>query len=322
MKKILSIAIALVFALTMMSVATFTASAETTLIYAFTFENGGDTILVAAGEPVGEIVEWPAGSGNHALKYTLDSVTHRGAGVHPWIWPTGFTGILRGQNELADGEYYELTIDIANTGNTQGSYMYPFLLCNGDLDDENYFDKSSFTPSGSFQTHTWTLSRFEAAYPLLGPGDGENSGGIAFVDEQTLDDGSVMYLDNVKFSKVGSFNQPEAGAGVAYRDGTPAEGGIVNGSAPVSRPEDPSNDPDPSTPESKDPTSNPGDKVAGDADGDGSVTMKDVLATRKAIAGMASDIDQAAADVDGDGDVTMKDVLLMRKAVAGMLKLA
>ena len=230
-KKWLAVFVTLAMVLALMSVASFTASAEKTLIYEFTFENGGDTILVRAGEPVGEIVEWPVGSGNHALKYQLNSTTWFGCGCHPFIWPEGFTDILRAQSVLSNGEYYELTLDIANTGNTQGSYMYPFLLCNGDLDDENYFDKSSFTPSGRFQTHTWTLSRFEAGYPLPGA-DGEHSGGISFVDEFTLDNGSYMYLDNIKFSKVGSFNQPSAGAGVAYRDGTPAEGGITGTALP------------------------------------------------------------------------------------------
>ena len=311
MKKILSIAIVLVFVLSLMSVATFTASAESTTIYKFTFEKGGDTILVKAGEPIGEIVEFPAGSGNHALKYTLDSTTHTGAGVHPYIWPQGINGILRAQGMLGAGETYDLTIDIACDGLTSGSYMYPFLLCNGELDDESYFDKTSFSPSGSFQTHTFTLSSL-VAEPLA---DYE-SGGIAFVDEQTLDDGSNMYIDNVTFVKNGAWKALDPGTFCAYRDGTPAEFGVGTEDAPSVPPT--SSDPT-SEPESKDPTSDvPGDKVAGDADGDGLVTMKDVLATRKAIAGMASDIDEDAADLDGDHNVTMKDVLLMRKAVAGI----
>ena len=57
----------------------------------------------------------------------------------------------------------------------------------------------------------------------------------------------------------------------------------------------------------------------GDADGDGHVTMKDVLVIRKHIAGMTVDIDLDAADADGDGGVTMKDVLLVRKFIAGLI---
>ena len=63
--------------------------------------------------------------------------------------------------------------------------------------------------------------------------------------------------------------------------------------------------------------------VIGDADGDGEVTMKDVLLARKFIAKLIgeADLDTAAADADGDGFVTMKDVLLMRKAVAKLVTL-
>ena len=57
----------------------------------------------------------------------------------------------------------------------------------------------------------------------------------------------------------------------------------------------------------------------GDADGDGNVTMKDVLLVRKFIAGMDVTIDQATADADGDGQLTMKDVLLIRKFIAGLI---
>ena len=74
------------------------------------------------------------------------------------------------------------------------------------------------------------------------------------------------------------------------------------------------------------PTSEPSDisevseePMAGDADGDGQLTMKDVLLIRKFIAGMGGDFDEAAADVDGDGQLTMKDVLLIRKYIAGLI---
>ena len=321
MKKILSIAIVLVFALSLMSVATFTASAESTLIYKFTFENGGDTILVKAGEAVGEVVEWPAGSGNHCLKYQMDSTTHTGAGVHPYIWPQGINGILRGQGMLGAGETYDLTIDIAVTGNTQGSYMYPFLLCNGELDDESYFDKSTFSPSGSFQTHTFTLSSL-VAEPLAD----QESGGIAFVDEQTLDDGEYVYIDNVTFVKNGAWKPLEPGSFCAYRDGTPADEGYGVGDAPVNPSQEPtsneptSNEPTSNEPTSDEPSGEPSEVKAGDADGDGQLSMKDVLVIRKLIAGILTG-EVPAADVDGDGNVTMKDVLLVRKAIAGIVTL-
>ena len=65
--------------------------------------------------------------------------------------------------------------------------------------------------------------------------------------------------------------------------------------------------------------SKPADEVPGDATGDGSVDMKDVLTIRKTIAGLDGDVDKSAADVDGDGELTMKDVLMIRKFIAGLI---
>ncbi len=315
MKKILSIAIVLVFAVSMMSMATFTASAETTVIYKFTFETpGADTILVKAGEPVGEIVEFGA-AGNHALKYPLDATTHTGAGVHPYIWPQGINGILTGQGDLGAGETYELTIDIACDGLTQGSYMYPFLLCNGELDNENYFDRSSFSPSGSLSTYTFVLSSLAEGVPLKE----YESGGIAFVDELTLDDGCNMYIDNVTFVKKGEWKPLDPGAGCYYRNGTKAEGGLV----PADFPSDPESQEPSNTSEEPSGTSedsgDPGEFVTGDANGDNAVDMKDVLVIRKAIANMEVTINAEAADANGDGSVDMKDVLLIRKFIAKVI---
>ncbi len=59
--------------------------------------------------------------------------------------------------------------------------------------------------------------------------------------------------------------------------------------------------------------------TAGDADGDGVVSMKDVLLLRRIVAGAVEPTEEgiAFADVDGDGNVNMKDVLLLRKILAG-----
>ena len=59
----------------------------------------------------------------------------------------------------------------------------------------------------------------------------------------------------------------------------------------------------------------------GDANGDGSVNMKDVLLMRKYLAGMDVEMEEEAADVTKDGDVNMKDVLLLRKFLADMAAL-
>ena len=59
--------------------------------------------------------------------------------------------------------------------------------------------------------------------------------------------------------------------------------------------------------------------LQGDIDGDGDVTMKDLLALRQMIVGAAPGDEQTAAraDVNGDGTVNMKDILLLRKILAG-----
>ena len=54
----------------------------------------------------------------------------------------------------------------------------------------------------------------------------------------------------------------------------------------------------------------------GDANGDGVVNMKDVLAVRKHIADLPVELDLAAADVNRDKTVNMKDVLALRQIVA------
>ena len=62
------------------------------------------------------------------------------------------------------------------------------------------------------------------------------------------------------------------------------------------------------------------DRLPGDMDGDGEVTMKDVLMMRRSIAGLDElDADvMLAGDIDGDGEITMKDVLAARRMIAGL----
>ena len=54
----------------------------------------------------------------------------------------------------------------------------------------------------------------------------------------------------------------------------------------------------------------------GDANGDGVINMKDVLAVRKHIADLPVELDLAAADINRDEAVNMKDVLAVRQIVA------
>ncbi len=62
------------------------------------------------------------------------------------------------------------------------------------------------------------------------------------------------------------------------------------------------------------------DAVIGDANGDGSVNMKDILLLRRILAGAAEPTPEEAAraDVNGDGSFNMKDILLLRRIVAGV----
>ncbi len=57
----------------------------------------------------------------------------------------------------------------------------------------------------------------------------------------------------------------------------------------------------------------------GDANDDGEVNMKDVLALRKYLAGMGEYINPLTSDVENDGSVNMKDVLLLRKYLANLV---
>ena len=59
--------------------------------------------------------------------------------------------------------------------------------------------------------------------------------------------------------------------------------------------------------------------IAGDADGDGYVTMKDLLLIRKGVAGAVElkGKEIFCADVDSNGDLNMKDLLAVRRLIAG-----
>ena len=60
------------------------------------------------------------------------------------------------------------------------------------------------------------------------------------------------------------------------------------------------------------------ERLPGDADGDGEVTLKDcVQITRYLAGGWDAVIDLVNADVNGDGVVNLKDVVLLRRYLAG-----
>lgn len=302
MKKIFSLVAVLAMVVTLVSVAAFSANAAPSKVFKFTFEDpNAMSIMKKGGVWVGDIVEWPEGSGNHCLRYELNAETHTGAGgTHPYIWPVGIGGLLAAQGDLEDvGAEMELKVDFAYAGSTAGSYMYPFILFNDE--EENYADHSTYAPgSNEFNTGTFNWSAYEVGAPVNGLGNG----GIGFCDEMTLADSAYMYIDNIELSWIGDWaDVPNAFVG--YENGTSCEeSDVAHGTMET--------DPPAATGTGTDvPT-------LGDATGDGAVNMKDVLAVRKFVAGLTSEIDVAAADTNGDGRVNMKDVLNVRKIVAGI----
>ena len=62
------------------------------------------------------------------------------------------------------------------------------------------------------------------------------------------------------------------------------------------------------------------DVLIGDVNGDGDVTVKDVLIMRRFIAGLEDLDDETVArgDMNGDGEITVKDVLKARRLIAGL----
>lgn len=61
------------------------------------------------------------------------------------------------------------------------------------------------------------------------------------------------------------------------------------------------------------------ERIPGDANRDGSVSLKDVVLIRRVIAGgwNAENYSETAADVNGDGTVNLKDVVIIRRYIAG-----
>lgn len=327
MKKIVSIAIVVALVLSLTTIAAFSGSSASskTVIYRADFEeSGAGTFLMKAGVTVGEIVEFPSGSGNHCLRYTINAETRSGSGgTHPYIWPAGIGGILAAQGDLDDGEDLWLSIDMATDGPTAGSYMYPFMLLNGE--SEVYFQSECgiyYPGENSFKTAEWSITDYtEKGAPGMGadlgyPLPGQESGGIAFCDENTLDEETYIYVDNIELAWHGSW-KPVTDAIPAYRDNgnsiyTEISGGGSNPTNPT-KPTNPTNPTKPSNP------TNPPAAGAGDANGDGNVDMKDVLIIRKKMAGVAvTGFNEKNADFNGDGNVDMKDVLGIRKKMAGI----
>ncbi len=198
------------------------------VIYSFTFEEEGATTLYKkAGTTPGYVTtddyvgEEPGAS--LALPVGTATMSGRG-GVLPYIWPTSISGIMAAQGELADGDYYELEVDIRWDGKPcpsakKGTYVYPFMLTNGS--DENYFTEVSGIihnlASREWEHYTYRLTAVNGDMAYSVPQPGSDSGGIAFCCENTLPAGGILYLDNLKLSKHGSWKDCDT-SGIGYVD--------------------------------------------------------------------------------------------------------
>ena len=231
MKKHLKRTLAVVLSATLMAsagVAMLSVSAgaeelERHVIYSFSFdEEDASTIYKKAGATPGYINhEVFAGDeetgGSLALTISAAEMTGRG-GVLPYIWPDGISGVFNAQDDLGEGEYYELKVDIAWDGGVEvakkGAYVYPFVLTNGG--SENYMTATDTTLQigPEFQTFVYRLYKVspDGYQEFDPPQPGSDSGGIAFCCEGSLRKGKTLYIDNIEFARVGGdYKEPAEG---------------------------------------------------------------------------------------------------------------
>ena len=185
---------------------------EDHVIYSFTFEEeGATTILKKSGSTPG-IIDTTFFAGDEetgaslALPIGSSSMTGKG-GVLPYIWPTAISGVIAAQGELQPGEYYEFSVDLAWTGGVltkKGTYVYPFMLINGNGEAYMQGTDHTLTLGKEFQRFVYRLGAedFEAL-GLSAPQSGQDNGGIAFCCENTLLPVGTLYFDNVTLSKHG-----------------------------------------------------------------------------------------------------------------------
>ena len=152
---------------------------------------------------------------------------------------------------------------------------------------------------------------------------------VTFVSPKNITAADFLTLT---FQVLGDAPAGDAAVTIAYKKGdisdwdendvefkvVPGKVTVTNG-APVNPTQKPTTKPT-QKPTQK-PTTKPSATALGDVNGDGAVNMKDVLATRKHMAGIAvKGFQKTAADVNKDGAINMKDVLAMRKFIAGLTR--
>ena len=175
-----------------------------TQVYKFTFEDVNATSILKVGdEVVGEVVEWPEGSGNHCLRYQLNGETRNDGECHPYLWPEGIGESLCAQGDLAEsGSQIELKIDVACSNVPLGSYLWACLIFN-DLWENPADRRNDIVWPGNNQFNTGVVTW--SSYQFGAPEEGYANGGIGFYDDRTLPDGVYMYIDNVEFNWIGKW---------------------------------------------------------------------------------------------------------------------
>ena len=225
------------------------------------------------------------------------------------IQPKGIGDILYPYGEFKDGDTFHFKMDVyLDVDNPQD--FYPFvLLCIGggarspEEKEYNYDEwypsekngqAKNLTGSNIIQPRTWTTVEYEFT---VRDGASDKGRNISFYTDagafylyfgsQVLNQN--IYLDNILI-------EMDTAADPTSR------------TLPTTAPKT----------TMKEPTITQKPVLAGDANKDGAVNMKDVLVVRKYLASLTTDLDLKAADMNGDGAVNMKDVLALRKKLAGL----
>ena len=225
------------------------------------------------------------------------------------IQPKGIGDILYPYGEFKDGDTFHFKMDVyLDVDNPQD--FYPFvLLCIGggarspEEKEYNYDEwypsekngqAKNLTGSNIIQPRTWTTVEYEFTVKDGASDKGRNISFYTDAGAFYLYFGSQVlnkniYLDNILI-------EMDTAADPTSR------------TLPTTAPKT----------TMKEPTITQKPVLAGDANKDGAVNMKDVLVVRKYLASLTTDLDLKAADMNGDGAVNMKDVLALRKKLAGL----
>ena len=290
-----------------------TVSAANTVLYQSDYEEEGAKSVIRAENGDSAVVgDLPGGRDGHATQLLIEKNL---IGVHP----KNLGAELYKYGYFQEGDTFHFALDLY-FDTDKAVNVYPFvLLCIFGEDynkkvnyDERYpsAGKGTLTQNEGtsvVQGRTWT--RLDYTYTVKS-GCSDKGRDISFwrdggcfyiATDLSADTMMPVYVDNV-IIEVDTENEPTRISTTTSK--TTGIYDVTTTTAASTEPTEPSAEPVPK----------------GDANGDSSVDMKDVLLMRKQIAGMDAELDAAAADMDGDGEVTMKDVLLVRKLIAGIIQ--